>query len=58
MPNQLARATSANSLQLARLLSSSKKKLSAAMAKSIASNIPANTPLDNIASICKYIILF
>ena len=57
MPNQLAKVNSGNSLQLARLLSSSKKKLTAAMAKSIASNIPANTPLDSIASICKYIII-
>lgn len=40
-----------DSVKLAKALSSSKKTLDPVMAKSLAQNIPDNTPLDNIASI-------
>lgn len=50
-PDKLVSISRDDSLKLAKQLADNKKTLPPAMAKSLADNLPANTPLDNIASI-------
>jgi len=50
-PSQLGAMSPANAFAVAAALSSSGNTLSPAMAKSLGQNIPANTPLTNIAGI-------
>lgn len=50
-PSQLSSFNSTNSLSVAKALNSNGQKLSSQMAMSLGKNIPANQPIDEIASI-------